>query len=221
MQYILEIVAFNLQSAILAAESGADRIEICGNIADGGTTPSFGDLKMAREKIQISLFSMVRPRGGDFLYNDEEFEAMKSDTEICKNLGYDGIVTGMLSKNGTVDKIKLKEIVKMAVPMQVTFHRAFDRTRNPLEALEDIIECGCKRILTSGQHQFAINGIEIISELNTKANDRIIIIPGGGISAKNIKEIALNTGAKEIHSPAKVILPSKMEGKFGYINEEG
>src|SRR4051794_24537161 len=151
MNFTLEIAAFNIQSALVAAKAGADRIELCENPADGGTTPSFGTLKTVREKINIPVFPIVRPRGGDFLYSDEEFEVIKKDVVLIKSLGFEGIVFGLLKKDGTIDKQRTAKLVELAYPIEVTFHRAFDRAVEPLHALEEIITCGCQQILTSGQ----------------------------------------------------------------------
>src|ERR1051326_3895835 len=151
MSFTLEIAVFNIQSAILAAQAGADRIELCENPHDGGTTPSYGTLKTVREKINIPVFPIVRPHGGDFLYNDEEFEVMKKDILLIKQLGFEGAAIGLLNQNGTIEIKRTAKLVGLAYPLEITFHRAFDRAAEPLKALEDIIKCGCQRILTSGQ----------------------------------------------------------------------
>ena len=215
----LEVIAFDIESCIIAEQSGANRIELCDNQADGGTTPSYGFIKQAREKVKIELFPIIRPRGGDFLYSDEEFEMMKNDIDICKQLGCDGIVTGILKSDGTVDKDRMKVLVNIAYPMSVTFHRAFDRTKDPFQAMEDIIEIGCERILTSGQKSTAMEGIELISELIIKAENRIIIMPGSGIKSDNIIEIAQRSNAIEFHSSARTFMNSKMEFNQASMNE--
>jgi len=215
MQFKLEVIGYNLESCITAQTAGAHRIELCDNPGDGGTTPSYGFVKAAREKLSILLYPIIRPRGGDFLYSDEEFEIMKSDIKICKNLGADGVVIGLLSANGSVDKEKCFQLVELAYPMGVTFHRAFDRTNDPLQAMEDIIETGCERILTSGQRPTAVEGIKLIKTLINKADDRIIIMPGSGIRANNILSIAEKTGATELHSSAGMAAASSMN----FINE--
>ena len=215
----LEVIAFDIESCIIAEQSGVYRIELCDNQADGGTTPSYGFIKQAREKVKIELFPIIRPRGGDFLYSDEEFEMMKNDIDICKQLGCDGIVTGILKSDGTVDKDRMKVLVNIAYPMSVTFHRAFDRTKDPFQAMEDIIEIGCERILTSGQKSTAMEGIELISELIIKAENRIIIMPGSGIKSDNIIEIAQRSNAIEFHSSARTFVNSKMEFNQTSMNE--
>jgi copper homeostasis protein len=208
---ILEVAVFNIQSAITAANAGADRIELCENPADGGTTPSYGYLKTVREKILIPIFPIVRARGGDFFYTDEEFAAMKKDVLLCKDLGFEGLVIGFLNKDATVDIERTKRLVDLAYPMEITFHRAFDRTKNALQSLEDIIECGCQRILTSGQVPNAFDGKDLIKKLIEQADDRIIVMPGSGVRNNNIKELADYTGATELHSSARKNIDSEME----------
>jgi copper homeostasis protein len=209
--YILEIAVFNAASALLAAGAGADRIELCENAAEGGTTPSYGTLKLVKEKIGIPVFPIIRPRGGDFLFTYEEFEVMKKDVLLVKELGFEGLVTGFLNIDGTIDTEKTKRLVDMAYPLEVTFHRAFDRAINPLEALEDIIACGCSRILTSGQVPNAFDAKDLIKQLVALADDRIIIMPGSGVRSNNIAALAQYTGVTELHSSARVLKPSAMQ----------
>jgi copper homeostasis protein len=216
----LEIIGFNIESCIAAQQAGAHRIELCDNPSEGGTTPSYGFIKVAREKLSIELFVMIRPRGGDFLYSDDEFEIMKADIKICKELGCDGIVIGVLNKDGSIDKKRCQELVVLAYPLGVTFHRAFDRTNDPLKALEDIIEIGCERILTSGLQPKAADGTQIIKELIAQADDRIIIMPGSGVTAENIISLAENTGAVEFHSSASMDIESKMNYENVAMNEK-
>ena len=206
----LEIIGFNIESCVAAQQAGAHRIELCDNPSEGGTTPSYGFIKAAREKLSIELYVMIRPRGGDFLYSEDEFKIMKADVEMCKSLGCDGIVTGLLKKDGSVDKERCRELVVLAYPLGVTFHRAFDRTKDPFGALKDIIEIGCERILTSGQQPKAVDGIQILKELILQADERIIIMPGSGVNAENIISIAESTGAMEFHSSAGMFAESKM-----------
>lgn len=210
----LEIIGFNIESCVAAQEGGASRIELCDNPSEGGTTPSYGFIKAAREKLLIELYVMIRPRGGDFFYSDDEFGIMKADIKMCKQCGCDGVVIGLLKKDGSVDKQRCRELVDLAYPLGVTFHRAFDRTKNPFSALEDIIEIGCERVLTSGQQPKAIEGAQVIKELIFRAHDRITIMPGSGVTANNIILVAENTGAKEFHSSAGVYTESAMS----YIN---
>ncbi|GAC1441943.1 MAG: copper homeostasis protein CutC [Sediminibacterium sp.] len=208
---ILEIAVFNIGSALLAVRAGADRLELCENPADGGTTPSYGTLKTVREKISIPVFPIIRPRGGDFLYTEEEFEAIQKDVLLCKELGFEGVVIGLLQADGTIDTVRTKPLVDKAYPMEVTFHRAFDRAIDPLQALEDVIRCGCSRILTSGQVPNAWDGRELIKTLVEKAGDRIIIMPGSGVRGSNIRELASFTGATELHSSARKLQASGMQ----------
>lgn len=208
--FLLEIAVFNIESAIKAANAGADRIELCENPADGGTTPSYGTLKTIKEKISIPVFPIIRPRGGDFLYSDNEFEVMVKDVELCKSLGFEGVVLGLLQADGGVDFVRTQKLVEWAYPMEVTFHRAFDRAKAPLQALEDIIKAGCNRILTSGQVPDAFEGKDLIKKLVQQADERIIIMPGSGVMSNNIQELARFTGAVELHSSARKMQPSDM-----------
>jgi copper homeostasis protein len=216
---LVEIAVFNIESALLAASAGADRLELCENPFEGGTTPSYGTLKIVREKISIPVFPIIRPRGGDFLFSDDEFNVMKKDIELCKQLGFEGVVIGLLHADGTVDAERTKTLVDIAYPMEVTFHRAFDRTADPLIALETLIECGCSRILTSGQVPNAWDGKELIKQLIQKADDRIIILPGSGVRSSNSKALADYTGAVELHSSARKNIPSAMIYSKQSMNE--
>lgn len=206
MNFQLEVIGFTIQGCIAAQAAGAHRIELCDNEAGGGTTPSYGFIKMARQKLSIPLHPIIRPRGGDFFYSDEEINIMKADILQCKALGCDGIVLGVLDKDGNVDKLKCASLINLAYPMSVTFHRAFDAAKNQAEALEDIISLGCERVLTSGGKHTAEEGAAEIAALIKQANDRIIIMPGSGIRAANILSIAKKTGATEFHSSAKIFL---------------
>ena len=203
-RFILEIAAFTLEGVLQAIEGGADRIELCENPNDGGTTPSFGMLKKVKALTDIPVFPIIRPRGGDFVYSQNEFDIMKDDIKLCKELGYAGVVFGLLNKDGQVDIEKTAALVSLASPMEVTFHRAFDRCKDPLKALEDVIHCGCTRILTSGQYASVIDGINLVSELRIQAAKRIIIMPGSGLNSKNVGEIAGKTGAQEFHTAARI-----------------
>jgi len=210
MNFKLEVIAFNIESCLLAQQSGAHRIELCDNPGEGGTTPSIGMIKAARQKVSIELFPIIRPRGGDFLYSDDEFDIMKEDILQCKKIGCDGVVIGLLHADGTIDKTQTSQLVNLAYPMSVTFHRAFDRANDPFKAMEDIIESGCERILTSGQQPTASEGIELITALIKQADERIIIMPGSGLRSENITSIAKQSGAVEFHSSARTTIDSKM-----------
>lgn len=211
----LEIAVFNIESAILAVKAGADRIELCENPQEGGTTASYGTLKLVKKLINIPVFPIIRPRGGDFLYSNNEFEIMKTDVVLCKRAGFEGIVLGILDKKGAVDVDRLAQLVSLAFPMEVTFHRAFDRVADPVKAMDDIIECGCRRILTSGQKPDAEKGKILIKQLVQKSDGRIIIMPGSGIRSNNIRLIADYTEATELHSSARKIINTGMK----YINQ--
>ncbi len=200
---------------MIAQAAGAHRIELCDNPFEGGTTASYGFIKTARENLSIELYPIIRPRGGDFLYSEIEFEVMKADIENCKSLGCDGVVIGILNADGTVDKKRCKQLVEIAHPMKVTFHRAFDRTNDPFKAMEDIISIGCERILTSGQKNLAIDGEELLNKLVKQANNRIIIMPGSGVNSDNIETLVKNINATEFHTSARTFVNSKME----FINE--
>jgi len=207
---VLEICANSYASAIAAQAGGADRIELCENLNEGGTTPSFGTLQKVREDLTIRLYVLIRPRAGDFCYSDEEYAIMRKDILLCKDIGCDGVVIGLLNPDGTVDHERTRELVALAAPMGVTFHRAFDASNDGFEALETIIDCGCERILTSGMKNTALEGIEYLNLLVKRAGERITIMPGSGINEQNIKQLALKTGAQEFHTSAKLPVKSRM-----------
>ena len=211
MDFKLEICVDSIESAINAQSAGADRVELCDNLAEGGTTPSFGMIISARKNLSIGLHVIIRPRGGDFLYSDREFEIMIKDIEICRQSGVDGVVTGLLKADGTVDVERTKYLVESAAPMVVTFHRAFDLCSDPEKGLEDIILTGASRILTSGQKNLVPEGAELISRLVRMAGDRIIIMPGSGLDDSNIAEMARVTVAKEFHLTGRKVVESKMQ----------
>lgn len=206
----IEVVVYNIESALRAQEGGADRIELCDNPGEGGTTPSFGLIEAARQNVSMDVYVMIRPRGGDFLYSNYEFHSMKRDISQCQKLSVDGIVFGILNPDGTIDKKRSKELIDKARPLKVTCHRAFDMTRNPFEALEDCIEVGFDRILTSGQQAHAVNGAELIGQLIEKAKGRIAIMPGSGVNEETVEEIIKKSGAKEIHFSATSFRESGM-----------
>lgn len=210
MSYIIEIAVTDYLSAAAAVKGGADRIELCSALSEGGLTPSYGLIESCRNNFDISLFPIIRPRAGDFLYTEEEFDIIQKDVILCKQRGCDGIVTGFLLRDGNIDKKRMAMITKLAHPMKVTFHRAFDRCLNPFEGMEDIIEAGCHRILTSAQKLKAIEGTELIKQLIEKSKGRIIIMPGSGVRKENIKELAEKTGAEEFHSSLRRSSKSKM-----------
>jgi len=220
MDFNLEIIAFNIESCSLIEQAGAHRIELCDNAADGGTTASYGFIKMAREKTNIQLFPIIRPRGGDFLYSNEEFAIMQDDIKHCRDLNCDGIVIGLLQEDGKIDYDRTSRLVQLAYPMEVTFHRAFDRVADPSIALEEVIKTGCTRILTSGLFPTAIEGRAGLQQLVKQADNRIVIMPGSGIRSSNVVEIAQHTGAFEFHASARTMSPSQMRYHNGQMKED-
>lgn len=207
---IIEACVDSVDSALNAQDGGANRVELCDNILEGGTTPGYGSIVLARKKLNIDLFIMIRPRGGDFLYSDTEFEIMMKEVETAKDLGADGVVLGILKADGTVDHERCEILKRLAFPMKTTFHRAFDLAADPLIAMETIIDIGIDRILTSGQSTSVPEGINLISSLINKADKRIIIMPGGGVNEENIANIIDKTGAKELHVSLRSVVKSNM-----------
>ena len=210
VNYIIEIATTDFTTTKSAVEGGADRIELCAALSDGGTTPSYGTIKKCREAFPVPIFPIIRPRGGDFLYSDEEFELMMADVAICKELMCEGVVTGLLLPDGNIDIPRTATLVAAAYPLEITFHRAFDRCADPFAALEDLIEIGCQRILTSGQKPSAPEGMELIEALVQQAADRIIIMPGSGVRKENIRKLRDGTGATEFHSSLRGASASSM-----------
>lgn len=198
----LEIACFNLNSAIIAQENGADRVELCAEMEVGGTTPNFDITKQVRELISIDLNVMIRPRGGNFVYSDAEFQQMKNEILQYKEIGVNGFVFGILNENNSINKAQNTELVNLAKPFSCTLHRAFDEVSDAFQALEDIIDCGFQTILTSGQKPNVIEGVNRLAELVAKANNRITIMPGGGLRATNIAFIQEKTKATFYHSSA-------------------
>jgi len=214
---LVEVCANSVESAIAGQKGGADRIELCANLLEGGTTPSFAAIETARERLSIKLNVIIRPRGSDFLYNELEYSMMKRDIKICKNTGVDGVVIGILDKFGNIDKKRTEELVSIARPMSVTFHRAFDMSNDPYKALSDLIELGVDRILTSGQRVSVADGLELLASLVKKAGDSVIIMPGCGITSENIVHIAKTAGAKEYHMTGNRSVQSLMEYKNPFV----
>ncbi len=211
----VEIVVYNIESAMNAQKGGADRIELCDNPAEGGTTPSYGTIKQARQNLTLDVFVMIRPRGGDFAYSNDEYHAMKKDIEACKRLSVDGVVFGILKPDGTLDKDRCKKLVDYARPLKVTCHRAFDMAKDPFQTLEDCIEVGFDRILTAGQQAQALRGAALIGDLRKKANGRIAIMAGSGVNETTVQEIVRLSGVSEIHFSAS----SSRESVMTYHNE--
>lgn len=206
---LLEIAVFNISSALVAEKAGADRLELCENPQEGGTTPSYGTLRTVMEKVGIPVFPIIRPRGGDFLYDEQSYEVIRKDLLLCKELGFPGAVLGLLNSDGSVDKERTNRLVELGYPLEITFHRAFDRAKEPLAALKDLIECGCSRILTSGQHPTVKEGLPLIKALIRAAGNDIVILPGSGVRSATIPML-IDAGAGEFHSSARMSVPSAM-----------
>ena len=211
MKNTVEICVSNIQSAIAAQQGGAQRIELCDNLYEGGTTPSYATIKKARELLDLKINVMIRPRGGDFLYSNTEFEIMKEDIHFCKELCVDGVVFGILLTDGNIDSKRTRILSDCARPLNITFHRAFDMTPDPYVALEKLIDCGIDRLLTAGQKNKAPEGKELIRSLVEKARGRIVVMPGSGLNENNIQEIMDFTGTNEFHLTARKLVDSKMK----------
>lgn len=205
----IEVCAFSLESCLAAEKGGANRIELCGSMYEGGTTPSAGLIQIAKQRVSIQIHAMIRPRGGDFCYSEDEISIMQADIRMAKAMGCEGIVLGILQPNGQVNISQTKALVALAKPMQVTFHRAIDMTPDYSKALEDIIETGCNRILTSGQKNTATEGIEVIENLVKQANGRIEIMAGSGVNSDNAQTL-IHTGVNALHLTGKSIRESEM-----------
>ena len=224
MLYTLEIATFTLPAAFQAQAAGAHRLELCENPQDGGTTPSMGMLSVIRKLIHIPVFPIIRPRGGHFVYTADEQAVMLEDIALCRQLGFPGLVTGALLPNGDIDVSFMEKVIQLAGPMEVTFHRAFDRCRDPLQSLEVLIELGCCRILSSGQRPSVADGIELVRTLVQQAAGRIIMLPGSGLNSRNVAHIAQVSGAREFHTAARcqvrdesVFSPSGMQESMSYV----
>lgn len=207
---LLEICAPNYQSAINAQNAGAHRIELCCELAVGGLTPSYGLVRQVMNDLKIHVFVLIRPRSGNFTYTNDEFEVMKRDIQLYKDLGCSGIVSGVLNPDYTIDAQRTKELVEFSKPLAFTFHRAFDWTPNPLEAMETLIQLKVDRILTSGQEPTAEKGLKLLNELHKKANNRITILPGSGVNTNNVA-IFKDSGFTEIHTSASKITNTNIE----------
>ena len=208
---VVEIVVYNIESALKAQEGGADRIELCDNPGEGGTTPSAGIIELVRQNLSIDVYVMIRPRGGDFFYSNYDYHAMKRDILQCQRLSVDGVVFGLLTADGRIDKKRCQELIARARPLKVTCHRAFDMARDPFEALEDCIEVGFDRILTSGRETQALHGVTVIGELVKRAAGRIAIMAGSGVNEETVGAIVATSDVNEIHFSATTMRDSSME----------
>ncbi|MCX2474473.1 copper homeostasis protein CutC [Pedobacter sp. MC2016-05] len=221
----LEVCANGYESAFNAQLGGAIRVELCDNLAEGGTTPSYAQIALAKRNLQIEIWPIIRPRGGDFFYSDFEFELMKEEIKNCKSLGCDGVVIGILQADGSIDKERCSELIALANPLPVAFHRAFDMCNDMHQALEDLIDLRIVRVLSSGGATSARAGAETLANLVKQAKGRISIMPGAGINITNIQELIQSTRAKQFHASCKSYVPSKMqfrntETKMGSIVDE-
>ena len=200
---LLEIAAGSLASALAAQAGGAARVELCGQLADGGTTPSFGTVAMARERLSIPLYVLIRPRTGDFLYDEAEIETMRRDVEACVRLGCDGVAIGALDADGRVDRAACRALIEVAGPLGVTFHRAFDAAQDASRSLEEVIALGCERVLTSGQAADALAGADAIAALVGQSAGRIRVMAGAGVRPGNVRALVMRSGAHEVHASAR------------------
>lgn len=211
MKKILEICVDSLHSAAYAEEGGADRIELCENLAQGGVTPSAGKIRLVRRLLKIPVFVLIRPRKADFLYSGLEFELMLEDIRVAKELGADGIVSGVLTADGSVDLARTGRLVESSWPLPFTFHRAIDMCRDPLTAIDELAEMGVRRVLTSGQRASAADGRQLIERLVARADDRLTVMAGGGINPRTIRHLLPIDGLHEFHASARHPVKTKME----------
>ncbi len=206
-----EVCIDTVESALAAEAGGASRVELCSALGEGGLTPSLGLLQVVRSRIRIPIAAMVRPRAGDFCYSDDEFEVMKQDLASFKQCGADMIVLGLLLPDGTIDADRTRQLIELARPLPVTFHRAFDMTKDARSSLETLIQLGCDRVLTSGQEKSVLEGLDLLVDLVRQAGGRILVVPGGGITEKNLPRILRECSPKEFHVSASGTRDSRME----------
>jgi len=206
----LEVCVDSIESAIASDRGGADRIELCSCLAEGGVTPSPGVIATVLDQVALGVFVMIRPRTGDFCYSSAEFRAMEQDILAAKQQGADGVVFGIVLEDGRIDVARTQRLIEIARPLKVTFHRAFDASRDLSEALEDLVRAGVDRVLTSGGEQNVDLGRSKIADLNRQAGGRIVVMPGGGITEKNVRQLLSETGAREIHASLRTAVPSPM-----------
>ncbi len=205
MKTLLEICCPTVETASIAEQCGASRVELCSNLEVGGTTPTQQEIILVKQKLQIPIHVLIRPRAGTFDYNEIELQQMIAEISFCKSKKIDGVVIGALLENGELDEIKMKEMIASAKPMHITFHKSFDECKNPFKTLDKLIELGVNQILTSGQKPTALEGIEMLKALQLKTQNKITIMPGGSVRAENVAEIIRQTHATAIHSAAGVL----------------
>jgi copper homeostasis protein len=207
----IEICVDSVEGAMAAERGGADRVELCDNLLEGGTTPSGGCITLARQRVRIGLQVIIRPRGGDFLYSNTELEVMAADVRMAKELGADGVVIGCLTPAGDLDRERTARLIELARPLNVTFHRAFDMCRDPEQALEELIQMQVQRVLTSGQEASVIEGLELITKLQRQGAGRIVVMPGGGLTPRNVRRVVQASGVSEVHLSARSTVESGMQ----------
>lgn len=218
---LVEVCVEGMDGLVAAEQAGADRVELCASLLEGGITPSYGTIRDACQIAAIPFHVIVRPRGGDFLYSDREFAAMIDDVATCRDLGAAGVVFGCLSPDGTIDEDRMSQLVAAAGPLSVTCHRAFDMTRDPFEALEALVRCGVARVLTSGQRDSAEEGADVLARLVERAGGRIVVMGCGGLGPDNIARIVAATGLKEVHFAAPREVPSRMVFRNRHVGMGG
>ncbi len=216
---IIEISVETAEAAMAAERGGAHRIELCSNAREGGTTPSHELLRAVRERVRLPIFSMVRPRGGNFVYSDGEFEAMRLDIEAAKESGMDGVVLGLLNTDGEIEVERSAQLVEQARPLPVTYHRAFDECADLQESLKDVIKTGAARLLTSGGKRTAPEALELLGDLVRIASELLIVMPGSGLDAGNIRDAVKKTGALEYHAGLSSVVPDPANNIGAFENE--
>lgn len=217
---VLEVCAFAIQSCIIAERVGAARVELCDNPVEGGTCPSYGTIKRVRGKVSIDLYPILRPRSGNYFYDDEEFAIVREDIQVCKEIGCDGISVGVQKMDGTLDVERMRRVVEWAYPMGVTCNRAFDAVPDAYKALEELIDCGCERVLTSGQKSAAPDATEVLAKLVQQAGGRISVMPGAGVRSTNLEKL-IATGAYEFHTSARKVVPNPLTYQTKEITDYG
>lgn len=213
---LLEVCAFNIRSCLIAQRAGAARIELCDNPLEGGTTPSYGTIRQARERVDIRLYPIIRPRSGNYFYDEDEFEIIRQDIAACKELGCNGISVGVATVHAVIDTERMKRVVEWASPMGVTCNRAFDGAPDLSKALEDLVLCGCERVLTSGGRSSAPEAGDILARLVRQAGSRLSVMPGAGIKSSNLARLRRECGAREFHASARVVAPNPLT----YVNTQ-
>ena len=213
----IEICLDSVESILIAVRAGADRVELCSDLFEGGLTPTVGTFLLAKERTNIPINVMIRPRGGDFCYSDIEFEVMRKEAMFFKENGADALVFGILTPDGEIDKIRTKELIDIARPLPVTFHRAFDMTRDAFRSLDSLISLGVERVLTSGLEATVLEGADTLRALVERAGERMIVMPGSGINERNFNKIKNLIGAKEYHMGLSSSIPSKMAFHPGHV----